>query len=79
MCFVLLYSNSMYILFLDLQVPQFNETCVQLNAGDNCSRLTGYKAVYRVCVGLVVFHLILMMMTLCVPNSNHCRGHIQNG
>lgn len=60
-------------------VPNFNETCVQLHAGENCSRLTGYKAVYRVCLGMVVFHVLLMLLTLCVPNSNHWRGHIQNG
>lgn len=61
------------------KVPNFNETCVQLHAGENCSRLTGYKAVYRVCLGMVAFHILFMLITLCVPNSNHWRGHLQNG
>ncbi|KAH3839157.1 serine incorporator 5-like [Dreissena polymorpha] len=60
-------------------VPKFNSTCVQLGLGENCMRLTGYKAVYRICAGLVAFHLILMVVTICVPNSNHWRGHIHNG
>lgn len=60
-------------------VGGFNETCVRLGMGDNCSMLTGYKAVYRLCVGMVVFSLLLMLTTVCVPNSNQWRGHIHNG
>ncbi|WAR01056.1 SERIC-like protein [Mya arenaria] len=51
----------------------------QLSLGENCAVLTGYKAVYRICAGLVVFNLLLMMLTLCVPNSNQWRGHLHNG
>ncbi|KAL4227583.1 Serine incorporator 5 [Mactra antiquata] len=64
---------------LTLNVKGFNETCVQLGAGENCSMLTGYKAVYRLCLGLVAFYFLLLLLTVCVPNSNHWRGHIHNG
>ncbi|KAL5004877.1 hypothetical protein ScPMuIL_018333 [Solemya velum] len=57
----------------------FNETCIQLNAGENCARLNGYKAVYRLCLGLVSFNFILCALTSFVPTSNHWRGTIQNG
>ncbi|XP_052794146.1 serine incorporator 1-like [Mya arenaria] len=64
---------------IKIKVPGFNSTCVQLSLGENCAVLTGYKAVYRICAGLVVFNLLLMMLTLCVPNSNQWRGHLHNG
>lgn len=57
----------------------FNETCIRLGIGENCGRLTGYKAVYRLCLGMVAFSLLLMLITVCVPNSNQWRGHIHNG
>ncbi|XP_045216794.2 serine incorporator 5-like isoform X2 [Mercenaria mercenaria] len=50
-----------------------------LGIGEKCSMLTGYKAVYRLCLGMVVFSLLLMLVTVCVPNSNQWRGHIHNG
>ncbi|KAK6179900.1 hypothetical protein SNE40_012151 [Patella caerulea] len=62
-----------------IQQSGFNETCVMLAAGENCSRLIGYKAVYRVGLGIIVFHIILMILTPCVPNSNHWRASIHNG
>ncbi|ESO88172.1 hypothetical protein LOTGIDRAFT_165915 [Lottia gigantea] len=56
-----------------------NETCTMISAGENCSKLIGYKAVYRVGLGIIVFHFILMILTPCVPNSNHWRASVQNG
>ncbi|XP_060592180.1 serine incorporator 5-like isoform X2 [Ruditapes philippinarum] len=50
-----------------------------LGIGENCSMLKGYKAVYRICIGMVAFSLLLMIITVCVPNSNQWRGHIHNG
>lgn len=61
------------------EVDRFNETCVMLGMGENCSMLRGYKAVYRLCLGMVAFSLLLMLVTVCVPNSNQWRGHIHNG
>lgn len=65
--------------FLSEQVPDFNVTCVMIMAGENCSRLVGYMAVYRLSVGLVIFFFIMMLLTPCVPSSNHWRASIQNG
>lgn len=48
-------------------------------AGENCSKLTGYKAVYRLCLGIVAYHLVLCLLTVCVKSSSYCRGGIHNG
>ncbi|XP_046543044.1 serine incorporator 5-like isoform X1 [Haliotis rubra] len=61
------------------RVPAFNDTCVMLNVGPNCSRLMGYKAVYRLCLGVVIFHFLLMLLTPFVPSSNHWRASVHNG
>ncbi|XP_056022788.1 serine incorporator 5-like [Ostrea edulis] len=60
-------------------VPGFNETCVRLMAGENCDKLTGYKAVYRLCLGIFAFHFVLCLLTICVKSSSYCRGGIHNG
>ncbi|CAG2236607.1 unnamed protein product [Mytilus edulis] len=60
-------------------IPGFNETCLELNAGANCGRLTGYKAVYRLCFGMVVYSFIMFITTLCVSSSAQCRGAWHNG
>ncbi|XP_076444039.1 serine incorporator 5-like [Babylonia areolata] len=65
--------------FLAEQIPEFNSTCVSIFAGENCSRLVGYEAVYRMSVGLVAFFAILMVLTPCVPSSDHWRASLQNG
>ncbi|XP_076465155.1 serine incorporator 5-like [Babylonia areolata] len=65
--------------FMASSIPGFNDTCVQLNAGENCSRLAGYEAVYRVSAGVVAFFAVMMLLTPCVPSSNHWRASIQNG
>lgn len=60
-------------------VPNFNQTCVNIMAEENCSRLVGYEAVYRMSVGLVAFFFLMMIVTPFVPSSNHWRASIQNG
>lgn len=60
-------------------ITGFNETCINLNAGANCHILTGYKAVYRLCFGMVVFSFFMFVMTLCVSSSAQCRGTLHNG
>ncbi|XP_025077845.1 serine incorporator 5-like [Pomacea canaliculata] len=57
----------------------FNTTCLALSAGENCSLLIGYQAVYRMSFGIVAFFFIMMLLTPCVPSSNHWRASIQNG
>lgn len=57
----------------------FNETCVTLQAGENCNRLIGYLAVYRIGFTMTVFHAILMFLTLCVADGNGCRAGLHNG
>lgn len=60
-------------------IKHFNETCVELQIGENCDRLVGYLAVYRVSFTVVVFHFVLGLMTVCVRNSSDCRAGIHNG
>lgn len=60
-------------------VPLFNETCVTLQAGANCNRLIGYVAVYRIGFTMVVFHGLLMILTLCISDGKGCRPAIHNG
>lgn len=74
----LMLSPQLEQAFID-NVPGFNETCVGLMAGENCSKLTGYKAVYRLCLGIVAYHLVLCLLTVCVKSSSYCRGGIHNG
>ena len=74
---ILTCASSM--LFVVLQIPEFNGTCISIFAGENCGRLVGYRAVYRLSAGLVAFFFIMMLLTPCVPSSNHWRASVQNG
>lgn len=65
--------------FITSNIHHFNETCVTLNAGADCEKLTGYLAVYRVVFVMVCFHFILMLFTIKTPNSNNLRANIHNG
>ncbi|KAL8565240.1 hypothetical protein ACOMHN_001138 [Nucella lapillus] len=65
--------------FLADRIPDFNATCVQLYAGENCSQLFGYEAVYRLSAGIAGFFAFMMIVTPCVPSSNHWRASVQNG
>ncbi|KAL8622783.1 hypothetical protein ACOMHN_026904 [Nucella lapillus] len=65
--------------FLTQNIPDFNSTCVSIFAGEKCSRLVGYEAVYRMSVGLVGFFFLMMLLTPCIPSSDHWRASIQNG
>ncbi|GFS11045.1 serine incorporator 4 [Elysia marginata] len=59
-----------------VDVPEF---CVDLHPHDYCTRLSGYRAVYRVSLAVVAFHVLMMLLTAFVPSSNHWRASIQNG
>lgn len=60
-------------------VKHLNETCIELKVGENCNRLVGYLAVYRVSFTMVVFHVSLMLLMICVSSSQDCRAGVQNG
>jgi len=45
----------------------------------NCSRATGFQAVYRLCAGMSTFFFIFMIFMLRVSSSNDFRSKIQNG
>ncbi|GFO46293.1 serine incorporator 3, partial [Plakobranchus ocellatus] len=59
-----------------VDIPEF---CVDLQPHGYCTRLSGYRAVYRVSIAVVVFHFLMMLLTISVPSSNHWRASIQNG
>ncbi|XP_006875241.1 PREDICTED: serine incorporator 5 [Chrysochloris asiatica] len=60
-------------------IPFFEDICKGLKAGDNCEKLVGYSAVYRVCFGMACFFFIFSLLTLKINNSKGCRAHIHNG
>uniref|UniRef100_A0A7E4VQI9 Serine incorporator n=2 Tax=Panagrellus redivivus TaxID=6233 RepID=A0A7E4VQI9_PANRE len=51
--------------------------CNQLNV--NCSKATGFQAVYRLCAAMATFFTIMMVFMLGVNSSNDIRSKIQNG
>ncbi|KAI4893158.1 hypothetical protein NFI96_020678 [Prochilodus magdalenae] len=64
---------------LQEQIPFYSEMCKQLNAGENCSALVGYSAVYKVCFGMACFFFFFSVFTIRVQNSMGCRAAIHNG
>lgn len=65
--------------FLTGNVKHLNATCIELKVGENCNRLVGYLAVYRVSFTMVVFHVALLLLMICVSSSQDCRAGVQNG
>ncbi|GAB6027871.1 Serine incorporator 5, variant 2 [Chamberlinius hualienensis] len=59
--------------------PQYNVTCLAINAGENCGHLVGYLAVYKLAFAVVIFHLLLGLITIKVTTSRSIRGGIHNG
>ena len=60
-------------------VVTFPTATVSADALLDCSRYIGYLAVYRVCMGVASFFLVMMLMMLCVFSSKDPRSYIQNG
>ncbi|XP_054724559.1 serine incorporator 5-like [Uloborus diversus] len=59
--------------------PQFNITCIILNAGENCELLVGYMAVYRVSLAMAAFYFILAVLTIAISTSSNWRSGLHNG
>ncbi|XP_030049083.1 serine incorporator 5 [Microcaecilia unicolor] len=60
-------------------IPFYGEICSHIQAGEKCSKLAGYSAVYRVCFGMACFFFIFFLLTLRINNSKSCRAYIHNG
>ena len=69
-----------YILkFSLLQLPFYSEFCNTLKLGDNCSKLVGFEAVYKIMFGTACFYFLMMIIMFNVSSSQDCRAKIQNG
>uniref|UniRef100_A0A671RGT4 Serine incorporator 5 n=1 Tax=Sinocyclocheilus anshuiensis TaxID=1608454 RepID=A0A671RGT4_9TELE len=60
-------------------IPFYTEMCNKLNAGENCSTLVGYSAVYKVCFGMACFFFLFSVFTIRVQTSTGCRAAVHNG
>uniref|UniRef100_A0A8C1D8S9 Serine incorporator 5 n=2 Tax=Cyprinus carpio TaxID=7962 RepID=A0A8C1D8S9_CYPCA len=60
-------------------IPFYTELCNKLNAGENCSTLVGYSAVYKVCFGMACFFFLFSVFTIRVRTSMGCRAAVHNG
>ncbi|XP_023331453.1 serine incorporator 5 [Eurytemora carolleeae] len=65
----------------DLQAAfkDFNATCIDLDIGDNCMKLTGYMALYKVSFGISVFFCFLAFLNIGVTSSVGLRAATHNG
>ena len=58
----------------------FNATCIDLTvASENCMKLTGYMAVYKISFSVTLFYLLMSVLTLGVTSSKGARACIHNG
>ena len=46
---------------------------------DNCDKVVGYLAVYRVCFAMAAFFFLMALLTFKVHNSRDPRASFQNG
>jgi hypothetical protein len=60
-------------------VVTFPTATVSVDRLLNCNQFIGYLAVYRVCMGVASFFLVMMLMMFCVFSSKDPRSYIQNG
>ncbi|OCT98695.1 hypothetical protein XELAEV_18010926mg [Xenopus laevis] len=65
--------------FMKDNIPFYKDVCEHIQAGDDCEKLVGYSAVYRVCFGMACFFFILFILTLFIRNSRSWRAYIHNG
>ncbi|XP_057209881.1 serine incorporator 5 [Triplophysa rosa] len=60
-------------------IPFYTTMCDQLKAGENCSTLVGFSAVYKVCFGMACFFFFFFVFTIRVRTSTECRAAVHNG
>ncbi|XP_032824553.1 serine incorporator 5-like [Petromyzon marinus] len=65
--------------FLKEHVPFYADLCHSINAGNDCERLVGYSAVYKVCFGMAVFFFLFSLFLINVKKSSDCRASVHNG
>ena len=64
-----MFCRSLQTVFRD-----FNATCIDLNIGKNCMKLTGYMAVYKISFSATFFFAIMGFVTMGVTSRS---GHYQ--
>lgn len=52
---------------------------IEAGAVVDCSRYIGYLAVYRICMAVASFFVLMALLMLCVVSSRDPRAYIQNG
>ena len=57
----------------------FNATCTDLKIGDNCMKLTGYMAAYKISFSVSFFFLCLALLTFGLTTSKGTRACLHNG
>ena len=57
----------------------FNATCIDLRIGDNCLKMTGYIAIYKISFSITIFFVTMFFITLGVTTSKGIRACIHNG
>ncbi|CAH8582251.1 unnamed protein product [Schistosoma curassoni] len=67
--------SSLYLRHRD----SFERFCSQIGAGEGCYRIIGYIGVYRICLSLFTFHILMTLLTIAVSSSQTFRGKIHNG
>ena len=57
----------------------FNATCIDLKIGNNCMKMTGYIAIYKVSFSMTLFFATMFCITIGVTTSKGIRACIHNG
>jgi len=76
MCLVLTPKLEVLI---EQNFSHFEATCKVLNAGDQCEKLIGYMAVYRMAFTITSFFFLMSLLTLGIRTSSNWRASIHNG
>ena len=73
-CFDCRFQQQLQQVFRD-----FNATCIDLRIGDNCLKMTGYIAIYKISFSITIFFVTMFFITLGVTTSKGVRACIHNG
>ncbi|CAI8001226.1 Probable serine incorporator, partial [Geodia barretti] len=72
---VLCVNNNQSVVSYVVTFPTANANGSLLN----CDQFIGYLAVYRICMGVALFFLVMMFLMLHVLSSKDPRSYVQNG